>query len=163
MPSDDLELLIGLAAFPLILLSHGGSLLSKGFATRTLSEFGREPLLLFLRFQLKAGHPLRHNFIPRNWRVVPYWDIRLGMGDINAKGPDGVRFAQGQDFAFTANMGAGARYNFNSRYSISAGLNYMHISNAGLSEPKVPNYGINVYGPMFGIDIQLPSRHRHSE
>src|SRR5580704_16737971 len=31
----------------------------KGFSTRTLSEFGREPLLLLLKFQLKAGHPLR--------------------------------------------------------------------------------------------------------
>src|SRR5580693_5464796 len=29
----------------------------KGFSTRTLSEFGREPLLPFLRFQLKVGHP----------------------------------------------------------------------------------------------------------
>ncbi|HTZ49137.1 MAG TPA: hypothetical protein VMH20_16205, partial [Verrucomicrobiae bacterium] len=29
----------------------------KGFSTRTLSEFGREPLLLVLKFQLNAGHP----------------------------------------------------------------------------------------------------------
>src|SRR6185369_1359117 len=29
----------------------------KGFSTRTLSEFGREPLLLFLNFQLNVGHP----------------------------------------------------------------------------------------------------------
>jgi len=38
---------------------HGarGSLLKKGLATRTLSEFGREPLLLFLKYQLNAGHP----------------------------------------------------------------------------------------------------------
>ena len=48
---------LGLAEFPLIFLSLGGSLLSKGFATRTLSEFGREPLLPFLKFQLNGGHP----------------------------------------------------------------------------------------------------------
>jgi hypothetical protein len=30
----------------------------KGFSTRTLSEFGREPLLLVLKFQLNPGHPL---------------------------------------------------------------------------------------------------------
>jgi hypothetical protein len=105
---------------------------------------------------------IRRNFVPRNWRVAPYWDIRLGLGDINAKGPDGVRYAQGQDFTFTANMGSGVRYNFNPHYAISAGLNYMHISNAGLSGKKT-NYGINVYGPMFGIDVQLPWHLRQSE
>jgi hypothetical protein len=106
---------------------------------------------------------IRRNFVPRNWRVSPYWDIRLGLGDIDAKGPEGVRYAQGQDFTFTANMGSGVRYNFNPRYAISAGLNYMHISNAGLSQPQVANYGINVYGPMFGLDIQLRRHQRQSE
>ena len=48
----------GLALFPLVFVSRGDSLLSKGFATRTLSEFGREPLLLVLNFQLNVGHPL---------------------------------------------------------------------------------------------------------
>jgi hypothetical protein len=33
-------------------------------------------------------------------------------------------------------------------------LNYMHLSNAGLSGRKT-NFGINVYGPMFGIVVQL--------
>ena len=33
----------------------------KGFSTRTLIEFGREPLLLFLKFQLNPGHPLLDN------------------------------------------------------------------------------------------------------
>jgi hypothetical protein len=98
---------------------------------------------------------IRRNFVPRNWRAAPFWDLRLGMGGIDAKGgPHGVPYAQGQDFTFTAQMGAGARYNFNPRCAISAGLNYMHISNAGLSG-KTTNYGINVYGPMFGIDVQL--------
>jgi hypothetical protein len=32
----------------------------KGFSTRTLTEFGREPLLLVLKFQLNPGHPLRN-------------------------------------------------------------------------------------------------------
>src|SRR5580693_9717477 len=37
----------------------------KGFSTRTLSEFGREPLLLLLKFQLKAGHPqMRKRALP---------------------------------------------------------------------------------------------------
>ncbi len=104
---------------------------------------------------------IRRNFVPRNWRVAPYWDIRLGLGDIDAKGPDGVKYAQGQDFTFTANMGSGVRYNFNPRYAVSAGLNYMHISNAGLSG-KSTNYGINVYGPMVGLDINLRKRQPQS-
>jgi hypothetical protein len=102
---------------------------------------------------------IRRNFVPRRWRVAPYVDGRLGLGDINAKEPLGVKFAQGQDFTFTLNLGSGIRYNFNPRYSISAGMNYMHISNLYLSEPKYPNYGINVYGPMVGIDIRLGRPH----
>lgn len=106
---------------------------------------------------------IRRNFVPRNWRIAPYVDLRLGMGEIDAKGPRGVYYAQGQNFTFTCNFGAGARYNFNSRYAISGGLNWMHISNANLSSPQYSNYGINVYGPMFGIDMQLRRLHRHSE
>jgi Lipid A 3-O-deacylase (PagL) len=102
---------------------------------------------------------IRRNFVHRNWRIVPFFDQRGGAGIINAKEPLGVQFGQGQNLTFTYNMGAGARYNFNPRYSISAGMNYMHISNAYLSEPKFVNYGINVYGPMFGIDARLGKAH----
>jgi hypothetical protein len=104
---------------------------------------------------------IRRNFVPRNWRAAPYFDIRLGVGNIDAKGPQGAPYAQGEDLTFTVNMGSGFRYNFNPRYSFSAGLNFMHISNLDLSEGNgkpswgVRNYGINVYGPMVGIDIQL--------
>jgi len=106
----------------------------------------------------------RRNFVPRRSRFAPYFDGRLGLGNIDAKEPKGVVWAQGEDFTFTLNMGSGVRYNFNPRYSISAGLNYMHISNLYLSEPRYPNYGINVYGPMFGIDVRLGKpRHHGSE
>jgi hypothetical protein len=98
---------------------------------------------------------IRRNFVQPNWRVVPYFDGRLGLGLTDAKEPKGVIFAQGQDFTFTLNMGTGVRYNVNPRFAITAGMNYMHISNLYLSEPKYPNYGINVYGPMAGIVIRL--------
>jgi hypothetical protein len=104
---------------------------------------------------------IRRNFVPRNPRVSPYVDIRVGLGVINAKGPLGVYYAQGQNFTFTLNLGSGVRYNFNPRYAVSAGLNWMHISNNNLSAPGYSNYGINVYGPMFGLDIQLGKRKRH--
>jgi hypothetical protein len=103
---------------------------------------------------------IRRNFVQRNWKVAPYFDGRLGLGNIDAKGPKGVAWAQGQNFTFTLNMGSGLRYSFNPRYSISAGINYMHISNLYLSEPRYGNYGINVYGPMFGIDVRLGKHQR---
>ena len=105
---------------------------------------------------------IRRNFVRHNWRIAPYFDGRLGMGRIDAKGPKGVPYAQGQDFTFTLMIGSGVRYNFNSRYAIQAGMNYMHISNLYLSEPRYQNFGINVYGPMFGIDVRLGKPKRHS-
>ena len=111
---------------------------------------------------------MRRNFVPRNWRVAPYFDWRLGLGTIDAKGPLGVPYAQGQNFTFTLNMGSGFRYNFNPRYGLTIGLNWMHISNANLSEGSPPNwgyrnYGINVYGPIVGLDVQLKRQRAHSE
>jgi hypothetical protein len=111
---------------------------------------------------------IRRNFVPRKGRIAPYFDVRLGVGRIDAKGPQGVKYAQGQDLTFTINMGSGVRYNFSPRYAVSAGMNFMHISNLDLSESNgkpnwgVRNYGINVYGPMVGIDIQLRKHQGHS-
>lgn len=107
---------------------------------------------------------IRRNFVPRNWKFVPYFDERGGIGYIDAKEPLGVLYAQGQDLTFTYSIGTGVRYHFDNRYSISAGMNYMHISNGYLSEPKFINYGINVYGPMVGMDIHLDKpRHEASQ
>lgn len=98
---------------------------------------------------------LRRSFVPRHWRSAPFFDGRVGTGFINAKEPDGVQFAQGQDFTFTLLLGSGVRYNFNSRYGVSGGVSYMHVSNLYLSEPRFPNYGINVYGPMIGFTMRV--------
>jgi Lipid A 3-O-deacylase (PagL) len=106
---------------------------------------------------------IRRNFVHRNWKVVPYFDERGGIGNIDAKEPLGVLFAQGQNLTFTYGMGAGVRYNFDSKYAFSAGINYMHISNGYLSEPSFANYGINTYGPIFGIDVRLGKPHHGSE
>ncbi len=107
---------------------------------------------------------IRRNFVPRNSKIAPYTDLRLGLGIIDAKGPLGVYYAQGQNYTFTANLGAGVRYNLNPKYGFSAGLNWMHISNNNLSAPKYSNYGINVYGPQFGLDVRLGhGRRRQSE
>ncbi len=104
----------------------------------------------------------RRNFVPRRGRIAPYFDFRLGLGNIDAKEPKGVMFAQGENYTFTLNVGSGVRYNFNQKYAISAGIHYMHISNLYLSEPRYPNYGINVYGPMIGLTMRLGKPHHSS-
>ena len=98
---------------------------------------------------------IRYNFVPRNWKTTPYFEVRGGVGRIDAKGPLGVPYAQGQDLTFNFLTGSGFRYNFNSKYSMEAGVTWMHISNFYLSEPKFLNYGINVYGPIFGFNVRL--------
>ena len=98
---------------------------------------------------------IRRNFIPPHSRVVPYVEGRGGIGNINAKGPRGVYYSQGQDMTFTLMVGSGARYNFSPRYGVSAGVTYMHVSNFYLSEPRYEDFGINVYGPMVGVYIRL--------
>lgn len=105
---------------------------------------------------------VRRNFVRPNWRIAPYVETRGGLGFIDAKGPKGVPYAQGQDFTFTLMLGSGVRYNFNPRYSISAGVSYMHVSNAYLSQPKFEDFGINVYGPMVGVNIRLGRHQRES-
>jgi hypothetical protein len=106
---------------------------------------------------------IRRNFVQPNWRAVPYWEGRIGVGNINAKEPLGALWAQGQDLTFTIMMGGGARYNFNSKYSLSAGAAYMHISNLYLSEPRYANYGINTWGPAFGFNVRLGGPKRQTK
>ncbi len=97
----------------------------------------------------------RRNFVQRNWRASPYFEARAGAGFINAQGPHGVLYGQGQNFTFTLMMGSGFRYNFSPRYSLDIGSSYMHVSNAYLSLPKYDDNGINVVGPMVGFNMRL--------
>ena len=98
---------------------------------------------------------VRRNFVHRNWRTAPYFETRGGAGFIDAQGPHGAFYGQGQDFTFTLMVGFGARYNFNPRYSIAIGGSYMHVSNAYLSQPKYWDNGINVCGPMVGFNMRI--------
>jgi hypothetical protein len=119
--------------------------------TLSITAIARGPETRYGAFVLGA----RRNFVPRRWRATPYFELRGGAGYIDAQGPHGVLYAQGQDFTFTMMVGGGARYNFNPHYSMALGFNYMHVSNAFLSEPKHRDYGINVYGPMVGFNMRL--------
>jgi hypothetical protein len=119
--------------------------------TLSLTAIPRGPETAYGAFDLGV----RRNFVHRNWRTAPYFELRGGAGFINAKGPDGVPYAQGQDFTFTLTVGTGARYNFNPRYSMSFGPTYMHVSNAYLSQPKYWDNGINVVGALIGFNMRL--------
>ncbi|MGD0444612.1 MAG: acyloxyacyl hydrolase [Edaphobacter sp.] len=120
-------------------------------ATLSVTAIPRGPEKIYGAFDLGV----RRNFVPRNWRATPYFEVRLGAGFIDAKGPDGNFYAQGQDFTFTLWLGSGLRYNFNPKYSMSLGGSYMHVSNAYLSEPKYLDNGINVTGGMIGFNMRL--------
>ena len=120
-------------------------------ATVSVTAIPRGPETHYVAFDLGV----RRNFVPRNWKATPYFEFRMGAGRIDAKGPSGVPFAQGQDFTFTLWLGAGVRYNFNPRYSMTLGPAYMHVSNAYLSEPKYVDHGINVCGGMIGFNMRL--------
>lgn len=88
---------------------------------------------------------IRRNFVrPKSCRSLTYaW----APGELTPRAPWGCSLC---------------RYNFNSRYAISAGINFMHVSNMYLSEPRFLNYGISVYGPMFGLDVRLGKPKRAS-
>ena len=105
---------------------------------------------------------IRRNFVPPRSRIAPFFDMRGGIGDINAKGPDGVLYAQGQNMTFTLMLGSGARYNFSPRTSLEAGAEYMHVSNAYLSQPRYEDFGINVWGPFVGFNMRIGKQKRHS-
>lgn len=105
---------------------------------------------------------IRRNFVPPRSRVAPFFDMRGGIGDINAKGPAGVLYAQGQNMTFTLMLGSGARYNFSPRTSVEAGAEYMHVSNAYLSQPRYEDFGINVWGAFVGFNVRIGRQKRPS-
>jgi len=109
-------------------------------ATLSLTAIPRGPEKIYGAFDLRV----RRNFVQRNWRTAPYFEAGAGAGGIDAKGPEGYYYAQGQDFTFTLWLGSGVRYNFNPRYSMSFGASYMHVSNLYLSQPRYLDNGINV-------------------
>jgi hypothetical protein len=133
--------------------------------TLAVTAIPRGPENLYDAFDLG----FRRNFVRRNWRVAPYFEVRVGAGFLNAqeryplsgKGFLGNDYAQGQDFTFTIMTGAGFRYNFNGRTSLTIGATYYHVSNAYLSEPKYDDNGINVVGPLIGINVRLSKPREH--
>jgi len=120
-------------------------------ASLSVTAIPRGPEKVYGAFDLGV----RRNFVYRNWKATPYFEFRTGAGFIDAQAPHGVQYAQGEDYTFTLWLGAGFRYNFNPKYSMSLGPTYMHVSNLFLSEPRYEDTGINVVGGVIGFNMRL--------
>ena len=68
--------------------------------------------------------------------------------------------AQGQNLTFRLMLGSGARCNLSPRTSLEAGSEYMHLSNAYLSQPKYEDFGINVWGAFVGFNVRIGKQKR---
>jgi opacity protein-like surface antigen len=86
----------------------------------------------------------RYNFVQKGWPVIPYVEGGVGFDFADS---DPARGGLGQDFNFTFSAGAGAKYNICDDFFVRLGVEYQHLSNAGLSEPTNPNHPIDELGP----------------
>jgi opacity protein-like surface antigen len=86
----------------------------------------------------------RYNFVQPGWKIIPYVEGGVGIGFADSNPAEG---GLGQDFNFTFEAGAGAKYNLTDDFFVRLGVEYQHVSNAGLSEPQFPNHPIDELGP----------------
>ncbi len=86
----------------------------------------------------------RYNFVQPGWKIIPYIQGGVGLGFADSNPALG---GLGQDFNFTFEVGAGARYDICDDFFVRLGVEYQHVSNAGLSEPQSPNHPIDELGP----------------
>lgn len=90
----------------------------------------------------------RYNFVQPGWDVIPY--VEGGVGVVFADSNPSAFTPQrglGQDFNFTFIVGAGAKYKISDDFFVRLGVEYQHVSNAGLSEPQFQNKPIDALGP----------------
>jgi opacity protein-like surface antigen len=86
----------------------------------------------------------RYNFVQQGWPVIPYIEGGVGLGFADSNPEQG---GLGEDFNFSFEAGAGVKYNINDDFFVRLGVEYQHVSNAGLSEPANPNHPIDELGP----------------
>jgi hypothetical protein len=86
----------------------------------------------------------RYNFVQPGWKIIPYVEGGVGFDFADSKPQFG---GLGQDFNFTFTVGAGAKYQICDDFFVRLGVEYQHVSNAGLSEPTNPNHPIDGLGP----------------
>jgi opacity protein-like surface antigen len=85
----------------------------------------------------------RYNFVQPGWKLIPYVEGGVGFDFADSRPQLG---GLGQDFNFTFIVGAGAKYCITDDFFVRLGVEYQHLSNAGLSDP-IPNHPIDGLGP----------------
>ena len=84
------------------------------------------------------------------------WSLQFdALGGVGAIDSRGVPEGQGQDFTITAIGRMSLNYDVTNRLTISGGAIYQHFSNAGLSEPKMRNTGLDTIGPGFSVGYRF--------
>ena len=99
----------------------------------------------------------RYNFVQPGWKVVPFVGAMVGFGFANTQDytnpavPNGL----GQDFNFQFTVNTGVRYDINDSWYVRLTLEYVHFSNAGLSEPARQNRAIDAAGPQLSFGYRF--------
>ena len=90
----------------------------------------------------------RYNFVQPGWKLIPYAEGGVGIAFADS---DPKLGGLGQDFNFTFTVGVGAKYLISDSWFVRAGVEYQHVSNAGLSEPEFANHPIDALGPKVSV------------
>lgn len=95
--------------------------------------------------QLRAIVPLGES----RWSIYATFGAGLGVADAKEESPqDG---GLGQDFTYLLTANAGLRFAISESWSAWLGSSWLHLSNAGASEPNKQNIGIDSFGPTAGV------------
>jgi opacity protein-like surface antigen len=90
----------------------------------------------------------RYNFVQPGWKIIPFVEGGVGLGFADSNPQAG---GLGQDFNFSFEVAAGAKYQINCNWFARLAVQYQHMSNAGLSDPPNPNHPIDSLGPILSV------------
>ena len=90
----------------------------------------------------------RYNFVQPGWKFIPFIEGGVGIGFADS---NPLQQGLGQDFNFSFEAAAGVKYMLTDDMFLRLGVQYQHISNASLSEPKHFNNQIDALGPKISI------------
>lgn len=99
----------------------------------------------------------RYNFVQPGWRLVPFVGAMVGFGFANTQDYPNptVPYGLGQDFCFEFTVNLGVRYDINDTWYVRLMAEYVHFSNAGLSEPARQNRAIDAIGPQLSVGCRF--------
>ncbi|MFZ2641364.1 MAG: acyloxyacyl hydrolase [Verrucomicrobiia bacterium] len=99
----------------------------------------------------------RYNFVQPGWKVVPFVGAMVGFGfaDTQDYPTAAVPYGLGQDFNFKFTINTGIRYDINASWFVRLMVEYVHFSNAGLSEPARENRAIDAIGPQLSVGCRF--------